>query len=70
MLYITRKIGESIVINNNITLTVIESKGKSVKIGFDASSNSTILRKELFDKIALENKEANLKNKIIAKKDV
>ena len=34
MLYLSRKLGESIIINNTIELQVIEVKGKSVKLGF------------------------------------
>ena len=55
MLYLSRKIGESIIINNNITLTVVEVRGKSVKIGFDFPSDATVLRKEIHDKIMAEN---------------
>jgi carbon storage regulator len=34
MLFLTRKVGESIVINDNIELTVVEVRGKSIKLGF------------------------------------
>jgi carbon storage regulator len=55
MLYLTRKIGESVIINNNIELTVIEVKGRAVKIGFNFPSEATILRKELHDRIMQQN---------------
>lgn len=55
MLYLTRKIGESIIINNNIELTVIEVRGKSVKLGFLFPQEATILRKELHQKIMEQN---------------
>lgn len=55
MLYLTRKIGESIIINNNIELTVVEVRGKSVKLGFLFPKEATILRKELHDKITEQN---------------
>lgn len=55
MLYLTRKIGESIIINNNIELTVVEVRGKSVKLGFLFPKEATILRKELHDKITAQN---------------
>lgn len=58
MLYLSRKIGESIVINNNIELTIVEVRGKSVKIGFDFPSDATVLRKEIHDKILAENMAA------------
>ncbi len=55
MLYLTRKIGESIIINNNIEMTVVEVRGKTVKIGFLFPKEATILRKELHQKIMEQN---------------
>lgn len=55
MLYLTRKIGESIIINNNIELTVVEVRGKTVKLGFVFPKEATILRKELHEKITEQN---------------
>jgi len=55
MLYLTRKIGESVIINNTIELTVVEVKGRSVKIGFNFPPEASILRKELHDKILEQN---------------
>jgi carbon storage regulator len=58
MLYLARKVGESIIINNNIELTVMEVKGKAVKIGFRFPPEVSVLRKELHDRIIAENREA------------
>lgn len=58
MLYLSRKIGESIIINNNIEMTIVEVRGKSVKIGFTFPSDATVLRKEIHDKIMAENMAA------------
>jgi carbon storage regulator len=55
MLYLTRKIGESIIINNSIELTVVEVRGKAVKLGFLFPKEATILRKELHEKIMQQN---------------
>lgn len=55
MLYLSRKVGESIVINNSIELTVVEVRGRSVKLGFVFPPDATVLRKELYDKIMAEN---------------
>jgi len=55
MLYLTRKIGESVIINNTIELTVVEVKGRAVKIGFNFPPEASILRKELHDKIMQQN---------------
>lgn len=58
MLYLTRKIGESVVINGEIEVTVIEIRGKSTKLGFTFPSTSTVLRREIHDRIQEENRAA------------
>jgi len=58
MLYLTRKIGDSVVINDNIEVTVVEVRGKSIKLGFDFPPDVSVLRRELYDKIQEENQEA------------
>jgi len=58
LLYLTRKIGESIIINNTIEMTVVEVKGRSVKIGFSFPPDASIMRKELHEKIMQENLRA------------
>lgn len=55
MLYLSRKIGESIIINNNIELQVVEIRGKTVKLGFNFPPEASVLRKEIYDKIREEN---------------
>ena len=58
MLYLTRKIGESVVINDSIELTVVEVKGRSVKLGFSFPPSASVLRKELYERIREENLSA------------
>ncbi len=58
MLYLSRKIGESIIINNTIELTVVEVRGKTVKLGFNFPPEASVLRKEIYDKIMDENMAA------------
>ncbi|MCH2546993.1 MAG: carbon storage regulator [Alphaproteobacteria bacterium] len=58
MLYLSRKVGESVIINNSIELTVVEVRGKTAKIGFTFPSEVTVLRKEIHDKITQANKDA------------
>lgn len=55
MLYLTRKVGESVVINDHIEITLIEIRGKSAKIGFTFPPDVTVLRRELYEKIKEEN---------------
>ena len=64
MLYLMRKQDESIIINNDIELKVIEIKGKSVKLGFSFPKGSSVLRKELYDKIMAENQAAATSEKV------
>ena len=54
MLYLTRKVGESIVINDDIELTVVEIRGKSIKLGLTFPSDVTVYRREVYDRIQAE----------------
>lgn len=56
MLALTRKKGESLVINNNIEITVLEMKGEQVKIGISAPREIPVYRKEVYLQIEEENK--------------
>ena len=58
MLALSRKQGESIVIGNNIEITVIEAKGDQVKIGISAPKSVPVYRKEIYAQIQEENREA------------
>lgn len=58
MLYLTRKIGESVIINGDIEVTVIEVRGRSVRLGFNFPANASVLRREIFERIQAENREA------------
>ncbi len=58
MLVLTRKIGEGIIIGDDIKITVVELKGGGVRIGIDAPREMKIHRQEVFDRIKQENKEA------------
>lgn len=60
MLALTRKKGESLVVNNNIEITVLEIRGDQIKIGISAPKNVPIYRKEVYLQIQKEN-EASLK---------
>jgi len=55
MLVLTRKSDESIKIGDDITITIVEIKGNSVRIGIQAPSHLRIYRKELYEKIKEEN---------------
>ncbi|MDE6530064.1 MAG: carbon storage regulator CsrA [Lachnospiraceae bacterium] len=58
MLALSRKKGESLMINNNIEITVLEVKGDQVKIGISAPKEIPVYRKEVYVQIQEANKEA------------
>lgn len=47
MLVLSRKVGERVVLDNRIVMTVLEVKGKQVRIGFEAPPDVPIWRGEL-----------------------
>ena len=48
MLALTRKKGESLVINNNIEVTILEIRGDQIKLGISAPRDVSIYRKEVY----------------------
>lgn len=58
MLALSRKKNESLVINNNIEITVLDIKGDQVKIGISAPKQVPIYRKEVYTQIQEVNKAA------------
>ena len=58
MLILTRRIGESIIIGDNITLTVLGfNKSRQVKLGIDAPNEIPVHREEIFLKIKAQEAE-------------
>ncbi len=58
MLVLTRKIGETITIDDNIKITVVQIKGKQVRVGIDAPKETKIYREEVYTAIQEENRAA------------
>ncbi|HEY8353595.1 MAG TPA: carbon storage regulator CsrA [Methylophilaceae bacterium] len=58
MLVLTRKVGESIVIGQDIEVTVLEVRGEQVKLGIRAPRTVAVHRKEVYLAIQAENREA------------
>ena len=54
MLILTRRIGESVVIGDNIKLTVLGVKGSQVRLGIDAPKDVAVHREEIYDRIKNE----------------
>ena len=59
MLVLTRKLGESIRIGENIVVKIVDLDGRHVKLGIDAPKNVTVNREEIYERIQRENKAAS-----------
>lgn len=55
MLILSRKPEESLIIDGNITVTVLGIKGNQISIGIDAPKEVAVLREEVAERIAAEN---------------
>lgn len=58
MLALSRKVNESIIVGNDIEITILEIKKEQVKIGIKAPKAVSVYRKELYLQIKDSNKEA------------
>jgi carbon storage regulator len=58
MLVLTRKTGQKLIIANDIEITILETRGESVKIGIQAPQNVPIYREEIFEEIRKANQQA------------
>ena len=58
MLILTRKVGERITIGDDIVLTILEVKGKQVRVGIQAPAQTVVHRQEIYQRILEENVEA------------
>lgn len=58
MLILTRRVGESIVVGDDIVLTVFEVRGDAVRIGIDAPRSVRVNRKEVYEEIQRSNEQA------------
>jgi carbon storage regulator len=59
MLVLTRKLGESIAIDDNIKIVVVQIKGKQVRLGIKAPKETKIHREEVYKAIQDQNTEAS-----------
>jgi carbon storage regulator len=58
MLVLTRKVHQSIVIGDEVEVVVLEVRGEQVRLGIKAPKDVAVHRKEIYEQILEENKEA------------
>jgi len=65
MLVLTRKVGQSILINGDVQLTVLSIKGHQVRIGTQAPKHVTVNRAEVRDRYAKKQRERLASNPLL-----
>jgi carbon storage regulator len=59
MLILTRRVGETVMIGNDVTVTVLGVKGNQVRIGVNAPRDVAVHREEIFERIKREAEEGS-----------
>lgn len=57
MLILTRRVGETVMIGDNVAITVLGVKGNQVRVGIKAPKDTPVHREEIFERIRRENEE-------------
>lgn len=62
MLILTRRVGERLMIGDDIQVTVLGVKGNQVRIGVHAPANVSVHREEIYERVRAERESARLAN--------
>ena len=60
MLILTRRVGETVVVGDEVTVTVLGIKGNQVRWGINAPRNVAVHREEIFERIKREERDESL----------
>jgi carbon storage regulator len=60
MLILTRKVGETVMVGDNVSVTVLGVKGNQVRIGINAPKDVSVHRKEIYARIHQDDELASL----------
>ena len=58
MLILTRRVGETVMIGDDVTITVLGVKGNQVRVGINAPKNVAVHREEIYERIKREQQPA------------
>lgn len=60
MLILTRRVGETLMIGDNVTVTVLRVKGNQVRLGVNAPKDVSVHREEIFERIQQEDTDESV----------
>lgn len=65
MLYMSRKHGQSLRINDDIKITVLDVRGKTIRLGIEYPQGTRILRQEVYESVQQQNRYAEQSAKLL-----
>jgi len=63
MLILTRRVGETVMIGDDVTVTVLGVKGNQVRVGINAPRHVAVHREEIYERIKREQQSAEVSEK-------